>query len=133
MARLRRRAGVAAEVGDEREVDGHDPCCSFEMKQLFGEFLMLHRERLRQLEIMDDAREEALRMKVGLLQSYIMDLSDQNSVLVQTMEELERESEWKVATLEAELQTVDSLEEEPDYLLCCVQLREDGSICCVKL
>ncbi|CAM5151642.1 unnamed protein product [Eretmochelys imbricata] len=104
MARLRRRAGVAAEVGDEREVDGHDPCCSFEMKQLFGEFLMLHRERLRQLEIMDDAREEALRMKVGLLQSYIMDLSDQNSVLVQTMEELERESEWKVATLEAELQ-----------------------------
>ncbi|CAM5151701.1 unnamed protein product [Eretmochelys imbricata] len=104
MARLRRRAGVAAEVGDEREVDGHDPCCSFEMKQLFGEFLMLHRERLRQLEIMDDAREEVLRMKVGLLQSYIMDLSDQNSVLVQTMEELERESEWKVATLEAELQ-----------------------------
>ncbi|XP_074974609.1 polyamine-modulated factor 1-binding protein 1 isoform X6 [Caretta caretta] len=44
------------------------------------------------------------QMKVGLLQSYIMDLSDQNSVLVQTMEKLERESEWKVATLEAELQ-----------------------------
>ncbi|XP_048672909.2 polyamine-modulated factor 1-binding protein 1 isoform X8 [Caretta caretta] len=104
MARLRRRAGVAAEVGDEREVDGHDPCCSFEMKQLFGEFHMLYRERLRQLEIMDDAQEEVLRMKVGLLQSYIMDLSDQNSVLVQTMEKLERESEWKVATLEAELQ-----------------------------
>ncbi|CAM4545166.1 unnamed protein product [Lepidochelys kempii] len=53
---------------------------------------------------MDDAQEEVLRMKVGLLQSYIMDLSDQNSVLVQTMEELERESEWKVATPEAELQ-----------------------------
>ncbi|XP_073164535.1 uncharacterized protein [Lepidochelys kempii] len=103
-ARLRRRAGLAAEVGDEREVDGHDPCCSFEMKQLFGEFHMLYRERLRQLEIMDDAQEEVLRMKVGLLQSYIMDLSDQNSVLVQTMEELERESEWKVATPEAELQ-----------------------------
>ncbi|KAH1181580.1 hypothetical protein KIL84_005306, partial [Mauremys mutica] len=45
-----------------------------------------------------------LQMKVRLLQSYVMDLSDQNSVLVQTMEELERESEWKVATLEAELQ-----------------------------
>ncbi|CAM5094283.1 unnamed protein product [Natator depressus] len=104
MARLRRRARVAAEVGDEREVDGHDPCCSFEMKQLFGEFHMLYRERLRQLEIMDDAQEEVLRMKVRLLQSYIMDLSDQNSVLVQTMEELEGESEWKVATLEAELQ-----------------------------
>ncbi|KAM7147089.1 uncharacterized protein RBU57_014190 [Macrochelys suwanniensis] len=98
------RAGVAREVGDEREADAHDPCCSFEMKQLFEEFHMLYQERLHQLEIMDDAQEEVLRMKVRLLQSYVMDLSDQNSVLVQTMEELERESEWKVAKLEAELQ-----------------------------
>ncbi|TFK03825.1 fibrinogen C domain-containing protein 1 [Platysternon megacephalum] len=43
-------------------------------------------------------------MKAKLLQCYVMDLSDQHSVLVQAMEELERESEWKVATLEAELQ-----------------------------
>nr|XP_032659957.1 M protein, serotype 2.1-like [Chelonoidis abingdonii] len=46
----------------------------------------------------------AAPMKVRLFQSYVIDLSDQNSVLVQKMEELERESEWKVATLEAELQ-----------------------------
>ncbi|XP_019360885.1 PREDICTED: protein Hook homolog 2-like [Gavialis gangeticus] len=43
-------------------------------------------------------------MKVKLLQSYVMDLSDQNEVLVQAMEELEREAAWKVTTLEAELQ-----------------------------
>ncbi|XP_039358547.1 mitotic spindle assembly checkpoint protein MAD1-like isoform X2 [Mauremys reevesii] len=104
LGRSAARAGAAPEVDDEREADAHDPCCSFEMKQLFGEFHMLYQERLRQLEIMDDTQEEVLRMKVRLLQSYVMDLSDQNSVLVQTMEELERESEWKVATLEAELQ-----------------------------
>ncbi|KYO38522.1 zinc finger homeobox protein 4 isoform F [Alligator mississippiensis] len=44
------------------------------------------------------------QMKVKLLQSYVMDLSDQNEVLVQAMEELEREAAWKVTTLEAELQ-----------------------------
>ncbi|KAM9122087.1 uncharacterized protein ACDP82_014052 isoform 1-T1 [Pangshura tecta] len=104
LGRSAARAGAAPEVDDEGEADAHDPCCSFEMKQLFGEFHMLYQERLHQLEIMDDTQEEVLRMKVRLLQSYIMDLSDQNSVLVQMMEELERESEWKVATLEAEFQ-----------------------------
>ncbi|XP_030437516.1 trichohyalin-like isoform X2 [Gopherus evgoodei] len=104
LGRSAARAGAAPEVDDEREADVHDPCCSFEMKQLFEEFHMLYQERLRQLEIMDDTQEEVLRMKVRLLQSYVIDLSDQNSVLGQKMEELERESEWKVATLEAELQ-----------------------------
>lgn len=47
-----------------------------------------------------------LQMKVRLLQSYVVDLSDQNNVLVQMMEELERETEWKVAALEAELQVL---------------------------
>lgn len=47
-----------------------------------------------------------LQMKVRLLQSYVVDLSDQNNVLVQMMEELERETEWKVAALKAELQVL---------------------------
>ncbi|XP_067399538.1 polyamine-modulated factor 1-binding protein 1 [Emydura macquarii macquarii] len=95
---------MCREGGDESETDACDPCRSLEMKQLFGEFHMLYQERLHQLEIMDDAQEEVLRMKVRLLQSYVVDLSDQNNVLVQMMEELERETEWKVAALKAELQ-----------------------------
>lgn len=39
-----------------------------------------------------------------MLQSYVNDLSEQNEVLVQTVEELEREANERVEMLEAKLQ-----------------------------
>lgn len=39
-----------------------------------------------------------------VLQSYVNDLSEQNEVLVQTVEELEREANERVELLEAKLQ-----------------------------
>lgn len=42
--------------------------------------------------------------KVRVLQSYVNDLSEQNEVLVQTVEELEREANERVELLEAKLQ-----------------------------
>ena len=43
-------------------------------------------------------------MRQRILQSYVNDLSEQNEVLVQTVEELEREANERVAILESKLQ-----------------------------
>lgn len=43
-------------------------------------------------------------MRLRILQSYINDLSEQNEVLVQTVEELEKEANDRVALLENKLQ-----------------------------
>ena len=45
-----------------------------------------------------------LQMRLRIMQSYVHDLSEQNEVLVQTVEELEREANDRVAILEAKLQ-----------------------------
>ncbi|MGH0183696.1 UNVERIFIED_CONTAM: hypothetical protein FKN15_012708 [Acipenser sinensis] len=42
-------------------------------------------------------------MKVRILHSYVKDLSDQNQVLVQTVEDLEKEADEKVSYLDAKL------------------------------
>ena len=42
-------------------------------------------------------------MRMRLLQSYVNDLSEQNEVLVQTVEELEKEANERVAKLEEKL------------------------------
>ena len=42
-------------------------------------------------------------MRMRILQSYINDLSEQNEVLVQTIEELEKEANSRVAHLEGKL------------------------------
>ncbi|XP_078067972.1 uncharacterized protein LOC144493033 [Mustelus asterias] len=75
-----------------------------EMQELLGEFRALYQERIHRLEALNDGREETLALKVQILQSYINDLSEQNDVLVQTMEELERETNRRVTSLEEELQ-----------------------------
>lgn len=46
-----------------------------------------------------------LQMKVQILQSYVTDLSEQNRILVHTVEELEKEAHEKVADLKTKLRT----------------------------
>ena len=43
-------------------------------------------------------------MRIRILQSYVNDLSDQNRVLVGTVEDLEHEANERVATLDSKLQ-----------------------------
>ncbi|KAF7662838.1 hypothetical protein LDENG_00224680 [Lucifuga dentata] len=67
------------------------------MKQLIKEFKGLYEERLMCLE-MDTTltSEQMLQNKVHVLQSYVNDLADQNQVLVQTIEDLQKEADHKV-------------------------------------
>ncbi|KAK1161996.1 hypothetical protein AOXY_G18264 [Acipenser oxyrinchus oxyrinchus] len=44
------------------------------------------------------------KLKIGVLQSFVRDLSEQNQVLIQTLEELETGSEQRVNSLESELE-----------------------------
>ncbi|XP_038582075.1 trichohyalin-like isoform X2 [Micropterus salmoides] len=70
------------------------------VKQLLNEFKGLYEQRLRCLEL--DAsvtREELLQKKVNFLWSYANDLADQNQVLVQTIEDLQKEADHKVSSL----------------------------------
>lgn len=46
-------------------------------------------------------------MKVRILHSYVNDLSDQNGILVHTVEELEKEANEKVSHLKEKLQASD--------------------------
>ena len=46
----------------------------------------------------------SLQHQVQSLQSYVSELSDQNEILVQTVEELEREANDRVALVESKLQ-----------------------------
>lgn len=48
-------------------------------------------------------------MKLNVLQSYVNDLGDQNQVLIQTVEDLEKEANEKVASLEVKLRTSDDI------------------------
>ena len=49
-------------------------------------------------------------MRMRILQSYVNDLSEQNEVLVQTVEELEKEANERVVLLENKLKkTADSV------------------------
>ncbi|XP_069757408.1 polyamine-modulated factor 1-binding protein 1 isoform X3 [Narcine bancroftii] len=75
-----------------------------EMQELLGEFRTLYQERLNKLETLTDGREETLELKMQILQSFINDLSEQNDVLIQAMEELEREDNQRVTALEEDMQ-----------------------------
>ncbi|KAL6462746.1 hypothetical protein MHYP_G00291680 [Metynnis hypsauchen] len=79
------------------------------VKRLLDELRSLYEEKLKRLEcdITCGSQEESLRMKVRILHSYVNDLSDQNQVLVQTVEDLEKEASEKVASLEVKLQAGD--------------------------
>ncbi|MCJ8745865.1 hypothetical protein PDJAM_G00135330 [Pangasius djambal] len=76
------------------------------VKGLLNEVQSVYGEKLRRLEWeMKGSQEEILRMKVRILHSYVKDQSDQNRILVHTVEELEKEASEKVADLKAKLQT----------------------------
>ncbi|XP_060755736.1 227 kDa spindle- and centromere-associated protein-like isoform X2 [Neoarius graeffei] len=76
------------------------------VKRLLNEFQCVYGEKLRRLEgEITGSQEEILRMKVRILHSYINDLSDQNQILLHTVEELEMEANERVAGLKAKLQT----------------------------
>ncbi|XP_062336359.1 BICD family-like cargo adapter 1 [Osmerus eperlanus] len=81
------------------------------MKHLLEEFKGLYEERLRRIDFdtKGSTQEEMLRMKLNVLQSYVNDLGDQNQVLIQTVEELEKEANQKVASLEVKLRTSDDV------------------------
>ncbi|XP_035512531.1 nuclear mitotic apparatus protein 1-like [Morone saxatilis] len=68
------------------------------IKQLLNEFQGLYEQRFRCLELDTTVtREELLQRKVNFLRSYVNDLTDQNQVLVQTIEDLQKESDHKVS------------------------------------
>jgi len=48
------------------------------------------------------------QMRVHLFRSYISDLTDQNNILVKTVEDLEADANVRVARLEAKLQKASS-------------------------
>ncbi|XP_035826995.1 uncharacterized protein LOC118478143 [Aplysia californica] len=79
-----------------------------QMQSLLGEFKGLYEGKLKRLDDADKAGEETSKMRVRVLQSYVNDLSEQNEVLVQTVEELEREANERVAMLEDKLQRTSS-------------------------
>ncbi|XP_038665581.1 golgin subfamily B member 1-like isoform X3 [Scyliorhinus canicula] len=78
------------------------------MKHLSNEFQGLYQEKLRQLENTDECNG-TLKMKLRILQSYVNDLCDQNEVLVQTVEDLEREANEKVINLDTKLRRADQI------------------------
>ncbi|XP_067888179.1 polyamine-modulated factor 1-binding protein 1-like isoform X2 [Heterodontus francisci] len=78
------------------------------MKYLSNEFKGLYEEKLRHLENKDESRG-TLKMKLRILQSYVNDLSDQNEVLVQTVEDLEKEANEKITNLDTKLRKADQI------------------------
>ncbi|XP_034428943.1 golgin subfamily A member 6-like protein 22 isoform X2 [Hippoglossus hippoglossus] len=69
-----------------------------DVKQLLSEFRGLHEQRLEWLQLDTGCTpEELLQKKEDLLQTYVNDLTDQNQVLVQTIEELQMEADHNLS------------------------------------
>nr|XP_020462135.1 golgin subfamily A member 6-like protein 22 [Monopterus albus] len=80
------------------------------IKHLLNEFRGLHEQRLRWLELDSTVtREELLQKKVDFLWSYVNDFADQNQVLVQTIEDLQKEADHVVSTWGMKLFTSDHI------------------------
>ncbi|KAI1889045.1 hypothetical protein AGOR_G00175010 [Albula goreensis] len=101
------------------------------MRHLLDEFKGLYEERLRRLEFETGGgnREEMLRTKVRILNSYVNDLSDQNQVLVQTVEDLEKEANGKVACLEMKINNCDEIINDLDHQKKCLERNLDSRCC----
>ena len=76
---------------------------SIQMQGLLGEFKLLYQNKLKKFELQEPLNEETLKLKVKTLESYVKDLLEQNDVLVQTIDELEKEANNRVAKLETKL------------------------------
>ncbi|XP_044032799.1 golgin subfamily A member 6-like protein 22 isoform X3 [Siniperca chuatsi] len=80
------------------------------VKQLLYEFKGLYEQRLRFLELDNTlTREELMQKKVNFLWSYVNDLAEQNQVLVQTIEDLQKEADHKVSNWGMKLRTSDRI------------------------
>ena len=76
---------------------------STQMQGLLGEFKSLYSCKLKKFEQQEPLSEEAVKLKMKTLESYVKDLLEQNDVLVQTIDELEKEANNRVSKLEAKL------------------------------
>ncbi|XP_073344160.1 uncharacterized protein [Pagrus major] len=95
------------------------------IKQLINEVKGLHEQRLRCLELdANVTREELLQKKVNFLWSYVDDLADQNQVLVQTIEDLQKEVDNKVSDWGMKLPTSDRSLQVPEVDLKTLMLDE---------
>jgi hypothetical protein len=80
---------------------------SAQMRGLINEFKQLYQNKLKKLESQQQQNksEEATQLKMQTLESYVKDLLEQNDVLVQTIDELEKEANSRVLKLEIKLQS----------------------------
>lgn len=76
---------------------------SMQMQGLLNEFKQLYQNRLRKLEQQEPHNEETTQAKIKTLESYVKDLLEQNDVLIQTIDELEKEANSRVIKLENKL------------------------------
>ncbi|XP_019942742.2 polyamine-modulated factor 1-binding protein 1 isoform X1 [Paralichthys olivaceus] len=86
-----------------------------DVKRLLSEFRGLHQQRLQWLQLDTTCTpEELLQKKEDLLQSYVDDLTDQNQVLVQTIEELQVQADHNLSKSVMKLGTSDPILDDPN-------------------
>ena len=76
---------------------------SMQMQSLLNEFKLLYQNRLKKLEQQEPHNEETIQITIKTLESYVKDLLEQNDVLIQTIDELEKEANSRVNKLEVKL------------------------------
>lgn len=88
---------------------------SMQMRTIINEFKHVYQQKLKSLDEEENANcqqesivNDKLKLKVKTLESYVKDLLEQNDVLVQTIDELEKEANSRMAKLEAKLQKLNS-------------------------
>ncbi|XP_040922251.1 golgin subfamily A member 6-like protein 22 [Toxotes jaculatrix] len=94
------------------------------MKQLLNEFKGLYEQRLRWLELDTNATsDELLQKKEDFLWSYVNDLTEQNQVLVQTIEDLQMEADHKFSSLGMKVHTSDRILDDLNQQRTTLELR----------
>uniref|UniRef100_K1R9C8 Uncharacterized protein n=1 Tax=Magallana gigas TaxID=29159 RepID=K1R9C8_MAGGI len=88
---------------------------SGQMHSLLGEFKGLYEGRLKRLDETEGSGDDTLKTRVRILQAYVNDLSEQNDVLVSTLEELEKEARERVNLLEKELKKASSSSKSSEF------------------
>ncbi|PSN47541.1 hypothetical protein C0J52_08391 [Blattella germanica] len=88
-----------SETNHCQELDGDGLVCGGESKNLeiLNEIKQIYEDRLRRID--DEIGDAGTELKLRTLQSWVMDLGEQNAMLVQTVEQLEREASERVALL----------------------------------
>lgn len=77
---------------------------SAQMQGLLSEFKQVYQNRLKKFEAQEPLNDETIQLKMKTLESFVKDLLEQNDVLVQTIDELEKEANSRVLKLESKLQ-----------------------------